>query len=72
MDPRSFTSPRNIYSPPFTLIKSIGNLQYNSHHSRGIFPNAPHDIDRLFEEKYEMAQKGEFEKIALCLIGTIL
>jgi hypothetical protein len=34
--------------------------------------NSPHDIDRLFKEKYEMAQKGEFEKIALCLIGTTL
>jgi len=34
--------------------------------------NSPHDIDRLFKEKYEMTQKGDFEKIALCLIGTTL
>jgi soluble lytic murein transglycosylase-like protein len=34
--------------------------------------NSPHDIDRLFKEKYEMTQKGDFEKIALCLIGTAL
>lgn len=34
--------------------------------------NSPHDIDRLFREKYEMTQKGEFEKIALCLLGTAL
>jgi hypothetical protein len=34
--------------------------------------NSPHNIDRLFREKYEMTQKGEFEKIALCLIGTTL
>ncbi len=34
--------------------------------------NSPHDIDRLFMEKFEMTQKGEFEKIAICLIGTAL
>jgi hypothetical protein len=34
--------------------------------------NSPHDIDRLFKEKYELAQKGDFERIALCLIGTSL
>jgi len=34
--------------------------------------NSPHDIDRLFNEKYEMTQKGDFEKLALCLIGTTL
>ncbi|MBP1741173.1 MAG: hypothetical protein H6Q48_3466 [Deltaproteobacteria bacterium] len=33
---------------------------------------SPHDIDRLFREKYEMTQKGDFEQIALCLIGTTL
>jgi len=34
--------------------------------------DSPHDVDRLFKEKYEMTQKGDFEKIALCLIGTTL
>jgi hypothetical protein len=34
--------------------------------------NSSHDVDRLFKEKYEMTQKGDFEKIALCLIGTTL
>jgi hypothetical protein len=34
--------------------------------------NSPHDIDRLFKERYEMTLKGEIEKIALCLIGTTL
>jgi hypothetical protein len=33
---------------------------------------SPHDIDRLFREKYELTQQGDFEKIALCLIGTSL
>jgi hypothetical protein len=34
--------------------------------------NTPHQIDRLFKEKYEMTQNGEFDKIALCLIGDSL
>jgi hypothetical protein len=34
--------------------------------------NSPHHIDRLFREKYEMTQKGDFEEIALCLIGISL
>jgi len=34
--------------------------------------NSPHDIDRLFKEKYDLAQKDDFEKIVLCLIGTSL
>jgi len=34
--------------------------------------NSPHHIDRLFREKYEMTQKGDFEEIARCLIGISL
>jgi hypothetical protein len=34
--------------------------------------DSPHLIDRLFKEKYEMTQKGDFEKIGLCLIGSSL
>jgi len=34
--------------------------------------DSPHEVDRLFREKYEMTQKGDFEQIALCLIGTAL
>ncbi len=34
--------------------------------------NSPHDIDRFFREKYERTQKGDFEQIALCLVGTAL
>ena len=34
--------------------------------------NSPHQIDRLFREKYEMTLKGDFEEIALCLIGISL
>lgn len=34
--------------------------------------DAPHLIDRLFKEKYEMTQNGDFEKIGLCLIGSSL
>jgi len=34
--------------------------------------DSPRDIDRLFKEKFELAQKGDFDKIALCLIGTSL
>jgi len=29
-------------------------------------------VDRLFREKYEMTQRGDFEQIALCLVGTAL
>ena len=34
--------------------------------------DAPHHIDRLFKEKYEMTQNGDFEKVGLCLIGSSL
>ena len=34
--------------------------------------DSPHEVDRLFMEKYEMTQKGDFEQIALCLVGTAL